>query len=243
VRAREFLDRWTQLIPFPRTLFSWQCLPFRAPSLGGSLKQRTLARDQRNSLLRLGCSPRPGNSKQTRALFQCFDVMRHAAVYNNGSNWPAESSTGSSSGKCRRITTHKNLDRDSGLGPVFVHVSSSPHEDHSDAEVWLLCQGPRTAPGFAAPQIFLSKLVKLLLEIELQQSLTQVWQPVETFSAIAGMAGAFVHIHDQYLWTFPRFSVSRRNAGRLDATNSQQTLQSGCCRRPLPYPRALCAWL
>ena len=104
-------------------------------------------------------------------------------------------------------------------------------------------------------------------EIEAQQRLSQVWQPVEAFRAITGVAGALVRDHDQYLCTFPGLSVPSpgtchhlvsipgarngslpycglnvHNVGRLDTINTPQILQSGCCRRPLPYPRAWRAW-
>jgi len=41
------------------------------------------------------------------------------------------------------------------------------------------------------------------LEIESQQRLSQVWQPVEGFRALSGMAGALVCVHDQYPLYFP----------------------------------------
>jgi hypothetical protein len=95
--------------------------------------------------------------------------------------------------------THKSLNRDSGLGPVFVYVSTSLHEDQNEAEVWILGQGLRTTSRFAPPRIFSSQILKFLPKVESQQWRSQVWQPVEAFSAIAGMAGVLVRAHDQYL--------------------------------------------
>jgi hypothetical protein len=91
------------------------------------------------------------------------------------------------------------MNRDSALGLVLVHVRPGFHQHQNDSEVRILRQRLRTPSTLALPRFLVAELLKFLLQVELQEWLSQLREPIQGLAAIAWMASAGDRGHGQHL--------------------------------------------
>ena len=92
--------------------------------------------------------PGQGNGDEERALLQCLDIVGDAMVecYQLPDGqldlliWEMNADP-----------TLERMDRNSGIGMVLFHLCVRLHEHQHDAEIRVLSERLRTAPGFALP--------------------------------------------------------------------------------------------
>ncbi len=106
---------------------------------------------------------RPGDGKQKRALFQCFNIVFKSAL--NSEEVSRNKFLHPIFRKMYPDLPQYCLHGDRTFSAVVAHIASQLHPYKDDAKLWILYDGLRTPAGFALPGLGILQFFQLVLDV------------------------------------------------------------------------------
>ena len=119
---------------------------------------------------------RPGKDQQERALANCFDIVRYAAVERE------QLSSRYFHGGVGKVQAHMTSEHQDGKACtrlVLLETRSGFHRDQDNTEIRVLDEGSGTATGIGLLSFFLPHALYFVWNQYLQQRVSEVRKPVQ----------------------------------------------------------------